>query len=508
MAPGPSPPNWFGPESDADRVHVDRAHESSSSMNPEPLLRSPADRLALNQFRELAQAWAPFFRTELRVAVALRDRADKWHLVFGITAFGPEKATPLTALEIRTASIRAYRRIRHFDGTEAIAAVQQTLQRPGVAEFSDVEASLAQPEKQVITFERNFLTRSAGPLRSPALLINKELAGVEASAFPPSEQLDHELLTSEKPFDGLLDLLSELAVPDVNQILSSSRAEIVVLPPALLNFAPLGQALTGGTCLQQGKLNIVVLAHPHVRRNKLRIGTKFFPSTPPIRRDSHVLPQDSWTKREDWIEGRLELAASGVPLALISLSYEGDFLGKWWVRDFDLSFNDRLQIHRSVDQASSLQSTFFDDRTDFEDRVNLLLVLLGLHTLKYGQIPKLTEAPDILALSTARHLYVIECTVGDIDRKGKLHRLYDRANQIREHLSRSPQPPVAVQPAIFTSLTRQETASHWSTAATYRIALVCRENILNLLNVLDSPPTAEQLYSAALAAIPSSGAGE
>jgi hypothetical protein len=131
--------------------------------------------------------------------------------------------------------------------------------------------------------------------------------------------------------------------------------------------------------------------------------------------------------------------------------------------------------------------------------------LLGLQTLKYGQIPKLTEAPDILSLSSARHLYVIECTVGDIDRKGKLHRLYDRANQIKDYLSRTPQPPIAVQPLIFTSLTRQETASHWSTAATYRIGLVCRENILNLLNVLDSPPTAEQLYSAAVAAIPPLG---
>jgi hypothetical protein len=375
-----------------------------------------------------------------------------------------------------------------------------------VAAFSDVEASLAQPEKQVITFERNSLARTAGPMRSPALVINKNLGGVQASTFPPSEQLDHELLTSEQPFDGLLDLFTELAVPDVNQILSGSRAEIVVLPPAVLHFAPAGQPFTKGTCLQQGKLSIVIRAHPDVRCDKLRIGTKLFPSTLPIRRTSHVLPHDSWTEGEDFIEGRLELAASDVPLAFTALSYEGDFLGKWWVRDFTLSFNDRLQIHRSVDQANLLQSTFFDERTDFEDRVTLLLILLGLQTLKYGQIPKLTEAPDILALSAARHLYVIECTVGDIDRKGKLQRLYDRSNQIKDYLSRSPQPPIAVQPLIFTSLTRQETASHWSTAATYRIGLVCRENILNLLNVLDSPPTAEQLYSAAIAAIPALGA--
>jgi hypothetical protein len=285
-----------------------------------------------------------------------------------------------------------------------------------VAEFSDIEASLAQPENQVIT---NFVARRAGPIRSLALVIGKDLASIQASAFPPTEQLDHELLTFEKPFDGLVDLLTDLAVPEVNQILSSSRAEIILFPPAGLHFAPAGQPLTKGTCLQQGKLNIVVSAHPKVRRDKLRIGAKLFPSTPPATRSSYVLPDDSWTESGDHIEGRLELEASDVPLAFAVLSYDGEFLGKWWIRDFDLSFNDRLQIHRSVDQASMLQSTFFDDRTDFEDRVNLLLALLGLQTLKYGQIPKLTEAPDILALSAGRHLYVIECTASSAVRSRK-----------------------------------------------------------------------------------------
>jgi hypothetical protein len=227
-----------------------------------------------------------------------------------------------------------------------------------VAEFSDAEASVAQPENQVITFERNFPARSAGPMRSPALVIKKDLAGIQAGAFPPTEQLDHELLTAEKPFDGLFDLVAELAVPDVNQILSSCRAEIIVFPPARLHLAPAGEPFTKGTCLRQGKLSIVISAHPEVRRDKLRIGAKLFPSAPPLRRSSHVLHDDAWTESGDYIEGRLELEASDVPLAFAALSYDGEFLGKWWIRDFDLSFNDWAQIHRSVDQANVLQSTF------------------------------------------------------------------------------------------------------------------------------------------------------
>jgi hypothetical protein len=471
---------------------------------PVPTLRSTADKSALNEFRELAEAWAPFFRTELQIAVALRDSWDEWHLVFGLAGFSPEPV-PLAALEIETKSIRAYRRIRNLDSAKAIMAVRQTLEGPGVAEFSDFKAWIAKPENQVITFERNFLARTPGPMRQPALVIRKDLTDNQGSAFPSTEQLDHELLTAEDPFDGLNDLLTELAVPDINQILSSCRAEVVAIPPARLDFAASGQPVTNGTYLHEGKLSIAISAHPDIERDKLRVGVKLFPSKPPLRRRSHVVPEDVWRPSAGGVEGRLELDASEVTLAFAALSYDGEFLGKWWIRDFDISFNDRLQLHRAVDQANALQSNFFDERTDFEDCVNLLLSLLGLQTLKYAGISKLTDGPDILALSAGRHLYVIECTVGDIDRKGKLHRLYDRANQIKAFLSRSPQPPVAVQPVIFTNLTRQETASRWSTAQTYKIALACRENIVNMLNLVDTPPTAEQLYAEAVSLIPTSG---
>jgi hypothetical protein len=192
-----------------------------------------------------------------------------------------------------------------------------------------------------------------------------------------------------------------------------------------------------------------------------------------------------------------------LPLAQVILSYEGQLLGKWWIRDVERSPNERFQVHRAVDPNGTFRTSFFEEhRSDFEDRVNLLLFLLGLDLFKYGRISNLTDGPDILAVSKQRHLYVIDCTVGDVDRKGKLYSLYERANRIRELLAGLPDPPVAVQPVIFTSLPRADTATHWATAATYKIALVCRENITNLLDRLEMPPTGDELFAAAVAAIP------
>ena len=44
---------------------------------------------------------------------------------------------------------------------------------------------------------------------------------------------------------------------------------------------------------------------------------------------------------------------------------------------------------------------------------------------------------------------------------------------------------------------------HWDTAATFRIALVTRENIVNTIDQLDTAISPDQIYSATLSLIPS-----
>jgi hypothetical protein len=103
---------------------------------------------------------------------------------------------------------------------------------------------------------------------------------------------------------------------------------------------------------------------------------------------------------------------------------------------------------------------------------------------------------------TERLLGPVECTAGDINSRGKLQKLSDWTKQIRERLSNSTNPPVGVVPAVFTSLSREETAMHWDTAATFQIAIVARENIVSLLEVLDTPISPDHLYSGTISLIP------
>jgi hypothetical protein len=213
-----------------------------------------------------------------------------------------------------------------------------------------------------------------------------------------------------------------------------------------------------------------------------------------------------WSRDRDVQRGTVERDLPHTPLALTILSLDGELLMRRWVQDPALSFNDRLQLHRQVDLSGTFIKTFFADKNEFEERVNLLLTLLGLTVLKYGEIKPLTDAPDILATSSARHLYIVECTTGDINKSGKLHRLHERTRAIAEATSQTPAPFIAIQPVVITSLTRTETVAHWTTAESFQIALVCREDLEALLQRLESPPSADDLLQLAASCIPSTRA--
>jgi hypothetical protein len=449
---------------------------------------------APNDFVALARRWAPFVRSSTRIAVALRA-ADGWHLRFALTAFSAEVSALLAqSLDVETRSIRAFRRLVSLDAASAAVAINDALARPHEIQGEHWTAALA-PDSIPLNYnyQRLYPSRMPGPSRLPSLLVTA--SPTQRPDFPPIEALDLELLAHTTPFESLAELLIELKVPiDATQITQDSFAELILLPPA---------AIDQSSCIDNGELKLDLIAHPNLDTQKLRIGFKSYPSnSQTVQRFSVKGEELPWSDDGSVIRARYSSEVPDTPVMLALLSYDDEFLSRWWVRDNRLSYNDRFQLHRTVDMNDVFRKTFFVQRNDFEDRVVLLLELLGLSALKYGRIATLTEGPDILAVSPQRHLYVIECTTGDINSKGKLQRLHDRTKAIMEGLSRSSSPPVATLSVVFTSIPRQETAAHWMSAANLNVALVCREEIGNLLAQLEAPPTPDQLYRAALAAIP------
>jgi hypothetical protein len=61
-----------------------------------------------HEFRALALSWAPFFRTQVQVALALKDNT-RWHLCYVLTVFSTSVPNVVPSLSIQTKSIRAFR---------------------------------------------------------------------------------------------------------------------------------------------------------------------------------------------------------------------------------------------------------------------------------------------------------------------------------------------------------------------------------------------------------------
>jgi hypothetical protein len=136
------------------------------------------------------------------------------------------------------------------------------------------------------------------------------------------------------------------------------------------------------SALKDGHLNLMIVAPREVKQEQLKVSAKVFydPNLPPRR---FVIPPNSfsWAERDGKTYNECAFEMPEGHLALVIVSYEGEFCHKWWLRDQSKSFSQRFQFHRLLDIDNTIEKTFFDSKNDFEDRVALLLSLMNLRIL-------------------------------------------------------------------------------------------------------------------------------
>ncbi len=390
---------------------------------------------------------------------------------------------------VETPSIRAFRGMQELGDPQTTVEVE--LNDPYAAVEQQLGSILRAVGDTSTTFHQLYPPEFPGPARYPTVRL--EGARLKGVGSTEAVQLDLELLANSVPYENMADLYLDFGLPQDNAGEdASSTIEIILAPVAEIDVA---SELKGDT------LSLSVNAAPDINRKLVRAGIKAFGRSA-LQRFSLTGDKFAWRRDGSLLRASLDIPLPDTPISFVSLSYNGEALHRLFIKDKSRSFNSKLEIQRAVDSNDVFRETFFEQKTDFEERINVLLSLLGLNTLFYGQIPLLTDAPDILAMSGQGHLYVVECTTGDINAKGKLQRLYDRSKAIKAALEGSPARPTVVQPIVFTSSPRQETSAHWSVAESLKIALAAREEIAWLLNQIEAPPTDQKLYEGAFALIP------
>lgn len=352
----------------------------------------------------------------------------------------------------------------------------------------------------------NGLSTFFSPIYHPLVTDGPRLPSLRISGAPKHQlsmsdtdlgKLDWEVKAAEMPFDNLDELLSHCNLPMQIQMGDMSTLEIVARSPVFI---------TDTSRIAGNKATIECRLAATLDVEKLRLGYKIFRKDS-VERNSVAGSSLDWRQDGGVQIGTYRMSLGNASLLQAFVSYAGISHHQWWITDPEKRLNPRLSIHQIFDEdlellRGMLLKPDIDKPYAFENAVSTLLNLLGFAVSNYGRIPKLQKGPDIIATSPIGHIAVIECTVGLLDANGKLAKLVQRTKLIRDKLNETGYRFLQLQPVIVTSMSREEVAADLETAAKHGIAVVCKENIEEMLKQVNLPPNADRLFESAKGLVP------
>jgi hypothetical protein len=340
---------------------------------------------------------------------------------------------------------------------------------------------------------------SEGP-RLPTLRVSGTARHNLTVGVTDQRALDWELKAAETPFDNLDELLSQCNLPAQIQMGDLTTLEIVAKSPVMISDA---SAISGSDAVIECRLATAL------DNGKLRLGYKVLHKESIERKSVNGSALD-WRQDGDIMIGTYQVPVGNASLLQAFVSYAGVSHHQWWVTDPQQRLNPRLAIHQVFDEdLELLRRMLLKPETDkpyvFENAVSTLLNLLGFSVSNYGRIPKLQKGPDIIVVSPAGHVGVIECTVGLLDESDKLAKLVQRVKLIQDKLNETGYGFLQLQAAIVSPLSRDEVTANLETAGKHEIAVVCKENIEEMLKQVSLPPNADRLFDEAKRLVPNAG---
>lgn len=314
--------------------------------------------------------------------------------------------------------------------------------------------------------------------------------------------LDWEVKAAETPFDSLDELLGQCGLPVQMQIGDSTMLEMVAKSPVMIG---------GASGISDKEAVIECRLAGALGEEELRLGYKI-PHQGSVERKSVSGSTLDWRQEGDVKVGVYKFQVENAPLLQAFVSYAGVSFHQWWVVDPSKRLNPRFAVHQVFDESLELlERMLLKPETDkpyaFENAVSTLFSLMGFAISNYGRIPKLQKGPDIIAISPAGHIEVIECTVGLLDESDKLAKLVQRTKLIRDSLREAGYGYLRLQAVIVTPLTREEVTANLETAGKHEIAVICKGDIEEMLRRAKFSPNADRLFDEAKALIPSAGQG-
>jgi hypothetical protein len=451
------------------------------------------------KFETLIQPWISAYQFAVITYVALKTEQQP-ALFFGRVLLESSKSgISNTPLNFESKHVIAARSVASTPQTSDLASLLEKA-RDGEIPRVDIGGTLSLIRQQALS---TFFAPIYHPLvvdgpRLPSLIIRGLPRYEVVAKTMDARELDLELKTADAPFDNLDELLIHLGLPTTAQMGDSSTLEIVARSPGMIDPTSIikdGEAIVECRLANSLQVSGVKVGYKVFRKDKVDRG--------------HVPGSEiQWRQDNDMKMGSYRVSVGDAFLVQVFLSFAGTWLHQWWISNPQKRLNPRHAIHQVFDEdLELLKQRLLKPETDkpyaFEEAVSTLLHLLGFSVSNYGRIPKLQQGPDIIAVSPSGHIGVVECTVGLLDQNDKLAKLVQRTKLIRDKLNGTGYGFVQTQPVIVTPLTKDEVRAHLETAGKHDIAVVCKENLEEMIKRIVLIPNADQLFQEAKRLIPS-----
>jgi hypothetical protein len=297
-------------------------------------------------------------------------------------------------------------------------------------------------------------------------------------------EINAELRTSHRPFDGLSDLLGHYKLGNGGYLPQEQKITLVLAPPVAVRFHKC--SLSANLLLTELRKSVAL------RRENISIGLRQFPGDCLSRR-SQVAQLVSWSPMDSGFElGRLEMSVDSCSAGELMVSACGHTAARYSIEDKASGLNPRLKVYRRYDPSlAQLNDHLFPEERksrNLEVGIATLLHLLGASSVQ--MLP--TDAPDVIAETPSGRLVIIECTV-KMDDPVKLTKLANRRNAfVVDHDGASPTREVLA--LLVVSRPRSQITVDAAELYRNQIILIAKEEIEAAVSRLGTPPDLDELW--------------
>lgn len=450
---------------------------------------------SIENFRDLVSPWIAGYRTIWLSGVGLKD-GDRNVMLTGRVVLSPSLNLDHNVDPLNDPLLWTISKVFPFKA-EDFGAILATFEE-GRIDVGGFKAELPDDQRDKLHPMYNpghhySYGGNQAAVRVPVLSATGGARSTSINKVFKANEFEWYLPTLDPPFVDAADLHAYYGLPSPSQNGDQLSLEISVNPPV---------EFSDNSIIEKETAFIRILAAKGTNTSLVSVGIRTVGGAAKQRRLKVRSNQITWKEADKLLEGEFAIGVADCPTVQCFLSFAGQSIQQRWILDPSRLLNPRHAMHAAYDgDHVVLRRLLFEgkksDSREFEDGVAMVLGMLGFSVTQHGRSQKLSDAPDIMAITPQGHVAIVECTVGLPDQDDQVAKVYQRAEALRRTLSGSGWPGIRVMPVVVTSLTEGDIRLHKAPAQKQGVTILCREDIEQALLRIRLPADADQFFKQA-----------